>query len=189
MSPSLAWCFTFQTLCPDCVFDFALDSTFQIMSYCLKPTPNPTVHLSTQVQCGASIASKRRSDSTISPFPVNSALYELDLVAETRQGYETLCTKERYERMCFHAFIYIGGSMNGMSYGISWWESWWKRQGTPTIHVKAGGVTASMSQLEINRYSEVNRLTTGVQQSACQIVTISLIYIERIYSGIHEKNK
>lgn len=99
------------------------------------------MHLSTKVQCDVSIARERRSDSTSSSFPVNSALYELDLVAETRQGYETLCIKERDESMCLHAFIYIGGSMNGMSCGISWWESWWNRQGTATVHVKAGGVT------------------------------------------------
>lgn len=72
--------------------------------------------------------------------------------------------------MCPYAFIYTGGLWYGMSSGISWWASWGMRQGTAISHINAGGVTtASVLQLEINRYSEINRLTTGAQQTACQI--------------------
>lgn len=54
---------------------------------------------------------------------------------------------------------FIGGSWNGMSYGISRWASWGTRQGTAAVHIRAGGVTmASVSQVEINRHSEMHRL-------------------------------
>lgn len=54
---------------------------------------------------------------------------------------------------------FIGGSRNGRGYGVSRRASWGMRQGTAAVHIRAGEVTmTSVSPLEINRHSEMNRI-------------------------------